>query len=146
MTLAETRFTMLNGIVGRLYLSGYLTDMSEEQLSEVRHALRVHKAIRQSLTHAVPFWPLGLPQWQDEIIALGFDCGDTGYLAVWMKKGLHTAESLELTGTSSKYSNAEPLYGSSVHIEWNHPCHQLTVLPTKESHKENPSCILLKLS
>ena len=31
----------------------------------------------------VPFWPLGLPGWTDEWVALGLRCATTSYLTVW---------------------------------------------------------------
>jgi alpha-galactosidase len=35
------------------------------------------------LPEAVPFWPLGLPRWDDSWIALGLRAPGTSYLTVW---------------------------------------------------------------
>lgn len=63
--------------------------MSERQLGLVRDAVAVYKSIRGDLAEAVPFWPLGLPAWTDEWLALGMRVpGDsTSYLSVWRRGG-----------------------------------------------------------
>lgn len=44
--------------------------------------------IREKLRTARPFWPLGLPRWHDEWIALGLAAADgTLLLAVWRRSG-----------------------------------------------------------
>jgi alpha-galactosidase len=147
MTLSETRFTMLNGIVGRLYLSGQLTEMGNEQLDEVRRALGVHKAIRHDIAHAVPFWPLGLPQWNDEIVALGLACSDTAYVAVWAKHGLSDAAELDTASpVLAAGKQVQPIYGSACSAVWSPLTRRLTVTPKAQARAENPFCTLLKLS
>lgn len=63
--------------------------MSEHQLGLVRDAVAVYKTVRGDLAEAVPFWPLGLPGWTDEWLALGMRApGDrTSYLSVWRRGG-----------------------------------------------------------
>jgi alpha-galactosidase len=147
MTLPETRFVMLNGIIGRLYLSGKLTEMGKEQLDEVRRALDVHKTIRYDIAHAVPFWPLGLPQWNDTIISLGLSCNDTAYVAVWAKHGLKDATELDTTShILVAYKQAQPIYGSACSAVWSPLTRRLTVTPKAQARAENPFCTLLKLS
>ena len=150
MNMAETRFVMLNGIVGRLYLSGYLTEMSDEQVAEVTRALEVHKLIRHDIANSVPFWPLGMPQWRDEAVALGLavesDDSERGYLAIWIKDGLNAETTLDLAGAHTGFASVERIYGSEVQVTWNQPLRRLTLAPTQASKGENPSCVLLKLS
>lgn len=85
MSTEETAFALVAGIVGRLYLSGFLGDLSTSQLALVREAVATHKALRHRIARAVPFWPLGLPGWSDEVLALGLDLGDEQLLAVWSR-------------------------------------------------------------
>ncbi|MCX4908882.1 glycoside hydrolase family 36 protein [Streptomyces sp. NBC_00878] len=94
-TDAEIGFTLGSALLGRIHLSGHLDKMTESQLSLVRGALTVYKAIRGDLRTALPFWPLGLPGWSDEWLALGMRAPVTGmgavsgatYLSVWRRGG-----------------------------------------------------------
>ncbi|MDO0930987.1 alpha-galactosidase [Streptomyces sp. DG2A-72] len=83
------RFTLGGALLGRIHLSGHLNRMTGHQLALVREAVSVYKAIRPDLAQAAPFWPLGLPAWTDEWLALGMRApGDrTAYLSVWRRGG-----------------------------------------------------------
>ncbi len=144
MSEAETRFTMLNGLVGRLYLSGYLTEMSDNQVVEVSHALEVYKIIRKDIARSVPFWPLGMPRWRDDVVALGLLCDDgAGYLAIWFKKGLHKKEHIDIREMG--FSSAEFLYGSKSAIEWNREEGRLSLSPEGATGSEGLACALVRL-
>lgn len=82
-------FTLGGALLGRIHLSGHLDRMSQRQLALVRDAMTTYKAIRPDLARAVPFWPLGLPGWTDEWLALGMRSSDdrTSYLTVWRRGG-----------------------------------------------------------
>ncbi|WP_306970921.1 glycoside hydrolase family 36 protein [Streptomyces afghaniensis] len=81
--------TLGGALLGRIHLSGHLDRMSDHQLALVRDAVAVYKSIRGDLARALPFWPLGLPGWTDEWLALGLNVpGDrTAYLSVWRRGG-----------------------------------------------------------
>lgn len=81
--------TLGGALLGRIHLSGHLNRMSDHQLALVRDAVAVYKSIRGDLARALPFWPLGLPGWTDEWLALGLGVpGDrTAYLSVWRRGG-----------------------------------------------------------
>ncbi|WP_307179796.1 alpha-galactosidase [Streptomyces africanus] len=81
--------TLGGALLGRIHLSGHLDRMSDHQLALVRDAVAVYKSIRGDLARALPFWPLGLPGWTDEWLALGLKVpGDrTAYLSVWRRGG-----------------------------------------------------------
>ncbi len=82
-------WTLGGALLGRIHLSGHLNRMSEHQLALVRDAVAVYKSIRADLARALPFWPLGLPGWTDEWLALGLRVpGErTAYLSVWRRGG-----------------------------------------------------------
>lgn len=86
MTDEETAFTLVTGLSGRLYLSGFLDRLRPSQTALVRRAVSVHKRLRELLPRAVPFWPLGLPDWDAPVVCLGLDSGDGGLLAVWDRR------------------------------------------------------------
>ncbi|MFE7442447.1 alpha-galactosidase [Streptomyces chartreusis] len=82
-------FTLGGALLGRIHLSGRLDRMTGHQLGLVQDALTTYKRIRRDLARAEPFWPLGLPGWTDEWLALGMRSPDdrTTYLTVWRRGG-----------------------------------------------------------
>ncbi|MFK4806237.1 MULTISPECIES: glycoside hydrolase family 36 protein [unclassified Microbacterium] len=79
----ETAFTLVTGLSGRLYLSGFLEELRPEQRDRVAEAVALHKAIRADLAGATPFWPLGLPAWDAPTVCLGLRTGSRDLLFVW---------------------------------------------------------------
>ena len=54
MSLEETALTLQAGLLGRLYLSGYLHRLRPEQLSLVHQAVAAHKAVRAQISISPP--------------------------------------------------------------------------------------------
>ncbi|HEY0248034.1 MAG TPA: alpha-galactosidase [Gryllotalpicola sp.] len=94
MSEEETAFAMMNGMLGRLYLSGHLDLLEGAGLALVREAVDINKSYRGLLDTATPFWPVGLPGWTDDTIVLGLDTREGGLLAVWHRGD---AREIELT-------------------------------------------------
>ncbi|MFE9020885.1 alpha-galactosidase [Streptomyces sp. NPDC007808] len=82
-------FTLGGALLGRVHLSGHLNRMSDHQRGLVREAVSAYRTIRGDLATAVPFWPLGLPGWTDQWLALGMRVpGDrTSYVSVRRRAG-----------------------------------------------------------
>ena len=76
-------FSLVNALLGRIHLSGRIDLMSSTQLDRVRDALDVYKSYRGSIPSAQPEWPLGLPSWYDDQIALGLTTPEMYLLSVW---------------------------------------------------------------
>jgi alpha-galactosidase len=83
MSREEFTLCLVNGVLGRMYLSGHLNRMTQPELELVRSALAAHRSVLTHLPELVPFWPLGLPGWTDEWVALGLAGPSTSYLTVW---------------------------------------------------------------
>jgi alpha-galactosidase len=83
MSAEETAFTMVTGLSGRLYLSGFLDTLDADQRALVHEAVAVHRRDRDRLQSAIPFWPLGLPTWTDEVVCLGLRHEDSVTLYIW---------------------------------------------------------------
>ncbi|GAA2100313.1 hypothetical protein GCM10009841_14910 [Microlunatus panaciterrae] len=89
----EIVLTMVNGIAGRLYLSGHLAQMSPSQLALVTAGVEAHKDLRAALPTTEPFWPLGLPAWTAPVVCVGLRGADATYLSVWKRsEGERTIE------------------------------------------------------
>jgi alpha-galactosidase len=82
-TREEFTFALVNGILGRLYLSGHLNRMTADELELVRSALAAHRAVLDDLDTLVPAWPLGLPKWTDDWTAFALNGATVSYLALW---------------------------------------------------------------
>lgn len=83
MTAEEVQFTLVTGLAGRFYLSGFLDRLDDASRQMVARAVQLHASWREWLTRAEPFWPLGLPGWDDETICLGLSDGHVARLFVW---------------------------------------------------------------
>jgi len=114
-----TVFTMVNGLAGRLYLSGYLNRMGAEQLALVREAVTVHRGLRPFLGEALPFWPLGLPGWDDDQVALGLATAGEVVLAVWQRGAAAEDLVLGVPSLAGRDVQVEQLYPREL-TGWTH--------------------------
>ena len=85
MSVEETAFAMTAGVMGRLYLSGFLAELDAERFALVREAVTLHSDWRHRIAKAHPVWPLGLPGWDDDVIALQLNSGSESLLALWSR-------------------------------------------------------------
>ncbi len=101
-------FTVVNSLLGRVHLSGRLDLLTPEQYDLVRQGMQVYRErIRDCLGTARPFWPLGLPNWHDDWVALGYrSTGGTAFLSVWRRAGFTSC----LLPLKSLYTKATLLY------------------------------------
>jgi alpha-galactosidase len=133
MSPEQAAFTLVTGMLGRLYLSGRLDGMDAGQLDAVRDAVRVHRDIRADLARAVPVWPLGLPGWDDPWLSLGLRADDVTYLAVWRRADTTTPTRLSLSHLRDRQVEVEVLYPRRLPAwtcEWSADTGALTVTPT----------------
>jgi alpha-galactosidase len=83
MSAEEIAYTMVTGLSGRLYLSGFLDRMAPEQLALVHDATALFREIRADIARSVPGWPLGLPDWYADTFALTLTAPSRTLLYVW---------------------------------------------------------------
>lgn len=102
----ETVFTLVSGLAGRLYLSGFLDQLRPKQSEALAEAVALNKAWRDRLAASTPFWPMGLPAWDDKAMAVGFSCGGEQYIAVW-SRSLEPAV-IELPGVGGNLEQVFP--------------------------------------
>jgi alpha-galactosidase len=101
MSAGETRVTLVSGLSGRLYLAGFLDQLDAATRELVAVAVAFAKSHRDVLADALPFWPRGLPGWDDDVLVLGQRLGDGDELwFVWSRGGgdeLHVPGVAEVT-------------------------------------------------
>ncbi|KJQ52659.1 alpha-galactosidase [Microbacterium sp. SA39] len=112
MTDAETAFTLVSGLSGRLYLSGFLGELRASQRALVGEAVELHKTLRSDLAVSVPFWPLGLPGWDDDLVCLGLRGEAQTLLFLWDRA--EEPRSFTIPGVRS----AETLFPASASEVW----------------------------
>jgi alpha-galactosidase len=90
--------------------------MSAAQKSVVAEATTAYKGFRAELPNSTPFWPLGLPGWFDDTIALGLRAVEGDLIAVWNRG---SAQDLALPlGTDAIGAAVETIF--PVHLpSWN---------------------------
>jgi alpha-galactosidase len=110
MSDEEIAFTLCTALLGRLYLSGHVDQMTDRQLAAVRDAVAVYRDIRADLVSATPLWPLGLPGWSDPWLSLALRAGDTTYLTVWHRGGTTGDAVLSLPHPAGAVVEIDTLY------------------------------------
>jgi alpha-galactosidase len=98
-TPEEASFALVNALLGRIHLSGRPDEMNAEQLTRVAAAVSTYKEHRSLIARAEPHWPLGLPGWYDEQLALALVAGDTALLTVWHRGDDATTVDVPLPGS-----------------------------------------------
>ncbi|MER8004449.1 alpha-galactosidase [Streptomyces sp. NPDC094149] len=78
-------FTLTGAMAGRVHLSGFLDRMDRERFDLVCTGLAVYKELRAGIPGSLPFWPLGLPSWEDSWIAFGRRGTDADWLTLWRR-------------------------------------------------------------
>ncbi|CAI7675488.1 unnamed protein product [Penicillium pancosmium] len=104
--------TVVNGLLGRVYLSGRVDKMSSEQLSLIKEGMVVYKMIRDDVKTAHATWPLGFPKWNSDWVSLGLVAMDkeTVYVAIWRRAGPTTKNIFINTAKGWPESKLELLY------------------------------------
>jgi alpha-galactosidase len=103
--------TVVNSLLGRIHLSGRLDILSPKQFDIIKEGMDMYREIRADLPTATAFWPLGLPHWHDEWLALGMaaEDGRTFYVSVWRRGGDASVE-LSIERLKGRDVKSELLY------------------------------------
>ncbi|CEL03790.1 Putative Alpha-1,4-galactosidase (Eurofung) [Aspergillus calidoustus] len=113
--------TVVNSLLGRIHLSGRLDILSPTQFGIIKEGMDVYREIRADLPTATAFWPLGLPHWHDEWLALGMaaEGGGTFYISVWRRGGKDSVE-LPIERLKGRDVQSELLYPKAFGVdhEW----------------------------
>ena len=119
---------MSTGLLGRVHLSGHLDKMTDAQRDLVAQAVTAYRARRTFIGRAVPFWPLGMPGWDDEWVAHGLREDDVGLVTVWRRGGASDTCTLRL-----------PSWAGSASVSGRLPGRALTGMPRSLTRTARPS-------
>ncbi len=78
---------MVNAMLLRLHLSGEVMHFDDEQLTLVREGIDCYKQIRHIITESIPFFPLGMPNYDERTFCAGFTGIGRTFLKVWRLTG-----------------------------------------------------------
>ncbi|MFI6542093.1 alpha-galactosidase [Streptomyces prunicolor] len=142
-TFDEIAFTLTGPLLSRIHLSGFINLMDDEQFDLVRSAVSVYKEVRGEIGTAHPFWPLGLPGWEDGWIAHGLRGAESTYVMVWRRKSDDTGRALTVPHLRGASVRATVLYPgtSDAGVEWDAAEGRLTV-----SLPRTDTAVLVRLS
>ncbi len=82
-----TAYSLSLGLLGRLYLSGFLDRVRDGQRALVREAVQCYLGLRGSIPDRLPVWPLGLPAWDAPWLAIGLRGAHDTLLTVFRRPG-----------------------------------------------------------
>ena len=108
----ETIASLSLGLLGRLYLSGYLPQLSQDQLALVREAVAMHRELRGTIRSLVPRWPLGLPGWDDSWAAFALADPEVTLLTVYHRGSGPAEAAVPLSWLVDVPTTMEPVFPS----------------------------------
>jgi alpha-galactosidase len=128
----EIAFALCGTLLGRMHLSGNIDRMTDRQRRLVAEAVGVYKQVRADLPGALPFWPLGLPGWEDPWIALGMHGAAASYLLIWHREGGSAAATVPVPHLRDAIVSPQVLFPQSAPsvVTWNADRAELTVIMT----------------
>ena len=114
----ETIFNMANAMLLRIHQSGHLASLDEGRKRLVKEGIRVYKSIRGDIVNMVPFWPLGLADYEDTWVSMGLESEEKAYLIVWKRK--------EGSGEISLPLKKELCQGQKINVRCIYPAEEKT--------------------
>ena len=101
---------MVNSMLKRVHLSGEVFGWNDNQVALVRDAIKCYKSIRQDIPVSVPFYPLGIPKYTDDIMCEAYYTDKHIRMAVWR---METDISKVKIPLSNEIKDAKIIYPSS---------------------------------
>jgi len=117
----ETIASLSLGLLGRLYLSGHLPQLSGDQRTLVREAVAAHRGLRGVISSLVPRWPIGLPGWDDPWAALALTGPQVTLLTVFHRGDGSAETAIPLSWLVGVGAGMEPVFPSEAGdwtLEW----------------------------
>ncbi|WEV46069.1 alpha-galactosidase [Bifidobacterium sp. ESL0690] len=118
-------FSLANSMLGHFFLSGYINQFSERQKAMVEDAVKVYSTeVRPRIVSSVPFWPLGLPGWKDDVVSLGLAQGQTLLIDLWDRRSASGNAKLSLPAAEGHDIDVQIIFPTLLdsedwHFSWN---------------------------
>jgi len=126
----EVVFNMVNAMLCRIHLSGQIMELPTKQFSLVKEGVEIYKEIRKDIKKFIPFYPLGLPRFDDDWICVGYMADKKAYLAVWRLDGDEEKE----IPLSFSVNSAKCIYPNNSDCEINVKSNSINIkIPQKNS-------------
>jgi len=113
----ETIWNMVNAMLLRIHQSGHLANLDDYRKSLIREGISYYKEIRSDITASVPFWPLGMPHFENGWVSFGLSCPGKTYLAVWRLDDEEDEVSLPIRHLVGKTVEVRCAYPSQSEVE-----------------------------
>lgn len=79
----EVVFNMVNPLLMRMHLSGEIALLDEERFKLVKEGVHCCKRLRKYTRSLIPFYPLGLPEYNADWVCCGFKNEERIFVKVW---------------------------------------------------------------
>ena len=112
-TPAENAFAAVNAMLHRMYISGEMAWLCDEQFEQLKRAVDVYKQIRKDILGSIPYFPCGICLHQDiwSVSARVSGDGQKLYVAVGTK-GEETHKQISLKEFSGRMGEAKILFSA----------------------------------
>ncbi|MDC3418535.1 hypothetical protein [Aquibacillus salsiterrae] len=101
---------MVNSMLVRIHQSGHLAEITGERYELVKEGIAYYKKIREHIAKGKPFWPLGLPNFEDSWFSYGLKLPQKLPLAVWRMES--EGDKVILPIPDLKERDVNPSFGS----------------------------------
>ncbi len=105
-TTGEVAINMINAMFRRLHLSGETPWLDEEKLAAVKEGVELYKATRSMINNMTAFYPMGIADFNSDVVVCGFTDNIDTYLCVVNKA---CEEEIRIS-LGEKFTSAEIVY------------------------------------
>ncbi len=117
--LEEVAFNMINAMTMRIHQSGHLYKLKSEKRNLIKEAFDYYKSYRHLIPKSYPFWPIGIPHFNDDIIALGFKNEECAHIAVWRISSEKEEIIIPLSNLNKKINSVSLVYPKDLPCKFN---------------------------
>lgn len=110
----ETAYVLSLGLLGRLYLSGFLDRLRDGQRRLVQQAVSTYKEIRDSIPRRMPTWPSGFPGWNDPWLSLALQGEADTLVTVFRRPGASPQVALQLPEFAGRDLDIEVVFPTAL--------------------------------
>ena len=79
----DVAFNMINSMLLRMHLSGEVMNLTEEKKDIIKEGVKCYKMLRSKIKDFIPFYPMGVPKYTDDMPCAGYHSESCDYLSVW---------------------------------------------------------------